>query len=225
MTATSRWRPGSRVDRLRASHSYGFVLILIAVAFVFTATAPNEDWSWSVLVLIQAATLIVALFTSGLGRWAVIPSVILAVVAIIAAVVNAGAETDKAQGGIGVLGALLTVVTIAVIGSGVLDQREVNKQSVAGAVCIYLLIGMVFTFVYGAVALLGSGDFFAQGTDGTLSLRLYFSFVTMATLGYGDYTPAGDLGHTLAIIEALFGQLYLVTVIAMLVANMGRQRH
>lgn len=221
----SRWRPGSRVDRLRAGHSYGFVLILIAVAFVFTATAPNEDWSWSVLILIQTATLIAALFTSGLGRWAIVPSVILAAIAIIAAVANVSIEGDKTQGGIGVLGAVITIATIAVIGSGVLDQREVNKQSVAGAVCIYLLIGMVFTFVYGAVATLGHGDFFAQGTDGTLSLRLYFSFVTLATLGYGDYTPASDLGHTLAILEALFGQLYLVTVIAMLVANMGRQRH
>jgi hypothetical protein len=221
----SRWRPGSRVERLRAGHSYGFVLLLIAIAFVFTATAPNDDWSWSVLILIQTATLIVALFTSGLGRWAIVPSVILAVVAILAAFANIAIEGEQTNGGIGVLGAVITVVTIAVIGSGVLDQREVNQQSVAGAVCIYLLIGMVFTFIYGAVATLGSGDFFAQGTDGTLSLRLYFSFVTLATLGYGDYTPAGDLGRTLAIAEALFGQLYLVTVIAMLVANMGRQRH
>jgi hypothetical protein len=70
----------------------------------------------------------------------------------------------------------------------------------------------------------GSGDFFAQGTDGTRSLRLYFSFVTLATLGYGDYTPAHELGRTLAIVEALFGQLYLVTVIALLVSRMrGRE--
>jgi len=52
--------------------------------------------------------------------------------------------------------------------------------------------------------------------------RLYFSFVTLATLGYGDYTPAGSLGRTLAIVEALFGQLYLVTVIAVLVSRMRR---
>ena len=61
----------------------------------------------------------------------------------------------------------------------------------------------------------------AQGTDGTVSLRLYFSYVTLATLGYGDYTAAGDLGHTLAIVEALFGQLYLVTVVAVLVSRLG----
>jgi hypothetical protein len=83
---------------------------------------------------------------------------------------------------------------------------------------------MIFLFIYGVVAGLGSGPFFAQGTDGTRSLRLYFSYVTLATLGYGDYTPAGNLGHTLAVLEALLGQLYLVTVVAVLVARMGQRR-
>ena len=46
----------------------------------------------------------------------------------------------------------------------------------------------------------------------------------MATVGYGDYTPKGNLGHTLAVAEALMGQLYLVTVVAVLVARMGQRR-
>ena len=90
-----------------------------------------------------------------------------------------------------------------------------------GAVCIYLLLGLIFTFLYGAIAALGSGPFFAQGTDGTPSIRLYFSYVTLATLGYGDYTAANALGRSLSVSEALLGQLYLVTVIALLVGNMG----
>jgi hypothetical protein len=91
---------------------------------------------------------------------------------------------------------------------------------VTGAICVYLLLGIIFMFIYGTAAALGDNPFFAQGTDGTRPLRLYFSFVTLATLGYGDYTPASDLGHTLAIVEALIGQLYLVTVVALLVARM-----
>jgi Ion channel len=83
---------------------------------------------------------------------------------------------------------------------------------------------MLFTFVYGAVAALGSRDFFADGTDGTPSLRLYFSYVTLATIGYGDYTPASDLGHTLAVVEALLGQLYLVTVVAVIVGRLHSGR-
>jgi voltage-gated potassium channel len=211
--------------RLRASHSYGFVLLLIVASFVFTAAASgDETWIRSVLVLLQSATLVVALWTSGLGRAAVLPSVLLAGMGITVAVVQILSGGDTLTGAAGLLNAVLVVTIAAVIGVGVFDQRTVNQQSILGAICIYLLIGLLFTFVYGALAVLGSGDFFAQGTDGTPSLRLYFSYVTLATLGYGDYTPAGDLGHTLAIVEALLGQLYLVTVVAVIVGRLHGAR-
>ena len=119
---------------------------------------------------------------------------------------------------------VLTIAIAVVIAAGAVAQGEVNIKSVGGAICVYMLIGMVFLFAYGAVAALGSGPFFAQGTDGTRPVRLYFSFVTLATLGYGDYTPADNLGHTLAILEALLGQLYLVTVVAVVVSRLGRSR-
>ena len=119
--------------------------------------------------------------------------------------------------------ALVLAIALAVT-IGITDQREVNRQSVTGAICVYVLIGLMFTLIYGAAAAFGSGFFFAQGTDGTTSVRLYFSYVTLATLGYGDYTPSGDFGHTAAVSEALIGQLYLVTVVALLVSNFGRRR-
>ena len=65
---------------------------------------------------------------------------------------------------------------------GIVDQGEANVKAVTGAVCVYVLIGLLFVFLYGVIAVVSSGDFFAQGTDGTRSLRLYFSFVTLATL-------------------------------------------
>jgi hypothetical protein len=67
----------------------------------------------------------------------------------------------------------------------------VSQRSVIGAICVYFLLGILFLFAYSDVALLDSGPFFAQGTDGTPALRLYFSFVTLATVGYGDYRNAG----------------------------------
>ena len=117
----------------------------------------------------------------------------------------------------------ILIITIAVVvAMGAVAQNEVNSRSVAGAICVYLLFGMLFMFLYGVLADLGHGPFFAQGTDGTRALRLYFSFVTLATLGYGDYTPATNLGHALAVLEALLGQLYLVTVVAVVVTRLGR---
>jgi Ion channel len=167
---------------------------------------------------------VVALWTSGLGRAAVLPSVLLAAVGVSVAAVQIVSGGDTFSGAAGLLNAVLLVAVGVVIGIGVFDQRTVNRQSILGAICVYLLIGMPFTFLYDAAAALGSGDFFVHGTDATPALRLYFSYVTLATVGYGDYTPAGDLGHTLAIVEALLGQLYLVTVVAVIVGRLRRDR-
>jgi len=217
---TQVWRPGSRVARVRASHSYGVVLALIVGVFVFTSVASNSDWADSTLVLLQAATLVTALYTSGVARADSTVSLALVAVSTASAVALLVFGGDGFAALVGILSGLLTVATIATVALGVIDQGEANVQAVTGAVCVYLLIGILFVFLYGVLAALGSGNFFAQGTDGTRSLRLYFSFVTLATVGYGDYTAAGELARTLAVVEALVGQLYLVTVIAVLVSRM-----
>jgi hypothetical protein len=217
------WRPGSRVARVRASHSYGLVLLLIVVSFVFISVAPDDNWADSVLALLQSLTLVTALWTSGVARTNSTLSLSLVAVSSLAALALLVFGGKGLDGFVAILSGLLTVATIGTVALGVIDQGEANVRAVTGAVCVYVLIGLVFVFLYGALAQLGSGNFFAQGTDGTRSLRLYFSYVTLATLGYGDYTPAGSLGRTLAVVEALFGQLYLVTVIAVLVSRMQRR--
>jgi hypothetical protein len=217
------WRPGSRVARVRASHSYGLVLLLIVVSFVFISVAPDDNWADSVLALLQSLTLVTALWTSGVARTNSTLSLSLVAVSSLAALALLVFGGKGLDGFVAILSGLLTVATIGTVALGVIDQGEANVRAVTGAVCVYVLIGLVFVFLYGTLAQLGSGNFFAQGTDGTRSLRLYFSYVTLATLGYGDYTPAGSLGRTLAVVEALFGQLYLVTVIAVLVSRMQRR--
>jgi voltage-gated potassium channel Kch len=97
----------------------------------------------------------------------------------------------------------------------------VDLHTVMGAVCIYLLIGIMYAFSYAAIGLIGSEPFFAQIDDPGLPIFLYFSYVTQTTVGYGDYTAATNLGRTLATSEALLGQLYLVTVIAVLVSRLA----
>ena len=209
-----------RVDRYRAAHSYGLVLGLIIVVFVFTSVAPDSSWADSTLVLLESLTLVTALWTSGLAQTnskLSIGLVALATASALALLIFGG---NFFRAVVLSLAGVLTLATIAAIALGVVDQGQANVKAVTGAVCVYILIGLLFVYVYGVIALASSGDFFAQGTDGTRSLRLYFSFVTLATLGYGDYTPAHELGRTLSVVEALFGQLYLVTVVAVLVSRM-----
>lgn len=212
-----------RVARLRATHSYRSVLVLIFVSFVFASVADDSTWTYSVLLVLGCTTLASAMWTSGFVRVRSNVIWILAASATVIAVILPVTDRNTLNGAAGVLSGMIVVATIFVIAVGVVDQGEINVQSVTGAICIYLLLGMMFVFFYGAMANLGSGAFFAQGTDGTRSIRLYFSYVTLATLGYGDYTPAGSLGRTFAVVEALLGQLYLVTVVAVLVARLGHK--
>jgi hypothetical protein len=80
---------------------------------------------------------------------------------------------------------------------------------------------MLFAFLYAAIDALSSGPFFVQTSHPTTPDFLYFSYITQTTVGYGDFTASGDLGRALAVVEAMFGQLYLVTVIAVLVSRLS----
>jgi hypothetical protein len=210
---------GPFLRRLQASRSYGFVLLLVLATFAFVAAAPEEQWARAVVVLLLVLTLGVALWTSATSRLDIVATG-LAVVGAAGAVLELVTANANATGLLGLLDVLLIAATCGVIVFGIGDQHGVNFQSVLGALCIYLMIGLLYTFTYGAIAAFQSGPFFAQGTDGTASIRLYFSVVSLATVGYGDYTAATDLGRTVAGSEGLLGQVYLVTVVAVIVSRL-----
>jgi voltage-gated potassium channel Kch len=213
----------ARIARRQASHSYVSVLVLIVSEFLIVTVSPNTAWIRSLLLLLASVILLDASWASGLTRGRRPPFVFVGFGAAALAflqLLNGGAAIT---GTTWIVGAVCGVATAGVLVVGVLDQDDVNLQSVLGAVCVYLLLGLIFTQAFGAIAALGDGPLFAQPAgDATASVRLYFSYVTLATLGYGDYTPAAEVGRTFAIVEALAGQLYLVTVVAVLVSRIGR---
>ena len=123
--------------------------------------------------------------------------------------------------------AVINALTIAVILGGLVrlvQDDGVGVQTVFGALAIYLLVGLTFGFLIGAFATGFDGNYFAQGTDGVQSQRVYFSFTTLTTTGYGDLTARTAPARALAVLEMLIGQLYLVTVIATLVGNLRHAR-
>ena len=103
-------------------------------------------------------------------------------------------------------------------------RQAVTLEAVFGVLSVYLLLGMFFAFTYGSIDRLGEGSFFAGGQAATVSHCIYYSFTTLTTVGYGDLTASSNLGHTLSVFEALLGQIYLVTIVALIVANLGRSR-
>ena len=104
------------------------------------------------------------------------------------------------------------------------EEQGVTIRTMFGVLCIYLLIGMLFAFLFGAIDHIGSTPFFTTPHSEDQSDFLYFSFTTITTTGYGDLTAAHGLGRAIAVLEALIGQLYLVSVVALVVGNLGQAR-
>ena len=116
-----------------------------------------------------------------------------------------------------VLAALVPLIVVRGLVHAVRAEGP-SPRVIAGALSVYLLLGMICAYVYGAIAQIGSGPLFAAGQgDGNTADHVYFSFVTQTTVGYGDYAPQAPVARSVAIAEALVGQLYLVTVISLLV--------
>ena len=114
-------------------------------------------------------------------------------------------------------------IAIGVI-RGLRARGHTTVQAVLGVLSFYLMIGMFCAFAYGTIDNLGGAPVFANDVTATTAHCLYFSFVTLTTVGYGDVLTRSDLGHTLAVTEALVGQIYLVTVVALLVSDLGSRR-
>ena len=95
----------------------------------------------------------------------------------------------------------------------------VNRHRIEGAVAAYLLLGLAWALAYELVGLLAAGAFSGTGRSGPERPDLvYFSFVTLTTVGYGDVTPVHPVARSLAVAEALTGQLYPAILLARLVS-------
>ena len=210
-----------------AGFRYGVVFLLTLTLLVFVIVAPGEDWSRAVACALQWLALLTVVATSR-ARTGVRQSVAIVLLAHASFTVvgeAAGALTDVAL--FVISGLLSAAVPVALIGGLVRLVRAhgVTPQAVSGALTLYLLLGLVFAWVIGFVAKVGDAQYFAEQAHASTSQIVYYSFAVLTTTGFGDLTAATHLGRALAVVEMLLGQLYLVTVIGVLVGNFaGRSR-
>lgn len=206
-----------------AGYRYGIVLLLIFATFVFMAVGASGRWTRVVTVGLQGLTLLAALVASGASRHYLRISGVVVATAWAGAIGSTISGTDTVSGCAYVLNFLLVAAVPVVIIRSVAQRRVVDIRTVLGAICVYVLLGMMWSFAYAAIGDFSTDAFFAQlsASETTTADYLYFSYVTLATLGYGDLTAASDVGRTFAVLEALLGQLYLVTIIALLVSRLG----
>jgi len=205
---------------------YGAVFALAFAIAVFLISAPGGDWSRAVALTLEFAALLVVIATSRTRRE--IRRTRATVVAIVAAtlVILTGAGVLPAIVTFGI-GGLLFVIIPTALARGLIRlfrAQGVTVQGVAGALAVYLMVGLLFASVIGVTAHIASQPYFATGTDGTQSERVYYSFTTLTTTGFGDLTAGIPVGRAIAVVEMLTGQLYLVTVIGLLVGHIASAR-
>jgi Ion channel len=219
-------RPG--VGSLAQGRRFGLVLLLVLSSACFQVAAPDAGWARLVTILFGAAILIAAVWAGRaprlLARAAAAAATLVALAAAVDFAVEGSVPALLAAIANGLLVAFAPMVIAAAIVRNVRDEGAVTLPTLSGVLSIYLLVGMFFSFLYAAIQAADDGGFFAQVSDPERSDFLYFSYITLSTTGYGDLTPAADLGRTLAVTEALFGQIYLVTIVALIVANLRPRR-
>ncbi|MBW9216566.1 potassium channel family protein [Mumia sp. zg.B53] len=207
---------GTRRDR------YGIVLALLAVVILLV---PVDSSALRPLVTaLLGAVLLFAQRTSGARRSVMVTSAVLAAVAV---VVSGGAQGFNSETAVSVYSItviLLCLATITTIGVHVLRDPSLDVHIVLGVIAVYVLLGIAFAGTYSVVGIV-QGGFFAQGgADDDAVNYFYFSLITITTTGFGDLSPVTDTGKILAALEALIGQVYLVTVVALAVSGVTRRR-
>ena len=211
----------------RIHYRFGIVLCLIVFAIFFVMAVPKGDVARFVSVTLQALVLVAAVVASRAHPWVIRVSVIGAVVGVAGAGAALFGTGEFGNDSAGIVAFLYVLLTPPAIVWGVMKQfREkgaVTIHSMFGVLCLYLLIGLLFAVAYATIQDVGSTNFFTTEHSGRDDF-LYFSFSTLTTTGYGDVVAATNLGRSLAITEALIGQLYLVTVVALIISNMRPAR-
>jgi hypothetical protein len=212
--------------RREAQHRYGAVFVLVLALLLFEVIAPAGSGTRAVGVALSGAALTVAVATSrGRGRVRRGRARVVAALALLF-VIFIGSGLFGRPITFLVVTALVAGIPVALVGGllRLVRGSGVTFQVVAGALTIYLVVGILFASVIGFTAVVESGPYFKQGPVTTGEL-VYYSFTVMTTTGFGDFTAARPFGHALAVLEMLTGQLYLVTVIGIVVGNFaGRGR-
>jgi len=198
------------------------IILLVALPLGQALTGTTQRFSILLTLVLMAAVLV-----NSRQRWIFIVSGLAGLGAIIGVV---GTELSDSMT-FPIMGHLLSLIllgfTTLVMLNSLIQAEEVSQDTVVGGICVYLLVGLCFAMTFILMTELQPGMFVADGemimrssadTSAHATKLLYFSFVTLTTLGYGDVTPVGDIAQMFAVAEALIGQLYLTIFVARLVA-------
>jgi hypothetical protein len=209
---------------VRIVDSYASLLVLLLANFFLLELVHDRRWGAIGSTLLAALALVVAISDPDTGHRITRRQAIQIAACVALAPLVLIVDSADLLGVAYLLPAMLLVTaTLPVTVSRVLHHRRVTHETVLGALCAYVLIGLLFAFVYLAVTEFRDEPFFTQPGPHVQSEYLYFSFVALTTLGFGDLSPSVGLPQALTVLEALCGQIFLVTLVSRLVTLWVRQ--
>ena len=208
-------------ERFARGDSYGLLLVLLGVLYLTIAAVNHESlWGRFVVSVILGAVLLLAFHTSHVRARGLTIGVVLVVVADTANLFQALFNRHGSDGSTYIMFVLVLIAPVVIL-NRIIRHETVGMETILGAICVYVLIGIAFAGIYAGVNDAEPAGFFAQHVIPTNVDFLYFSFVTITTVGFGDLTAGTSTGRVLVTFEALIGQIFLVTLVARLVGMYG----
>ncbi len=219
-----RWHDYLR--RPSEQRSIAPVLLLTVLAILLTPVVGDSLAGRTSIIGLVGVAAVMALVRTGAHTRLRTAAVIAVVIAMLAAG-SVNTATDIGTGTWPAIAAaaiftLLLLITPTVVLLRLLLRPRITLDTLAGALTAYLQIGIFFGSLYRLIDLVEPAAFFTGSLVPDAQTFQYFSFITLTTVGYGDLTPATPVGQTLAMCEAIFGQVFLVTVVALTVSNLGK---
>ena len=205
----------------RASDSYALLLVLLLFDYLLLAGLSTSGLATLLRVPIVMLTLLLALHTSHAPPRFVAFARIAAGIVIASAVVFAVNDSQVLHGIVNLLVGILLVTSPFFILRRILGHERVGTETILGSLCVYVLIGITFASIFIAIDALGDINFAAPANANNAPDLLYLSFITLTTVGFGDVVAAHDFGRAVLVLEAVIGQIFLITLVARLVAMFG----
>lgn len=204
--------------------SYVLLFVLLLGNYVILSLVDSPQWGGLARTLPVAVTVLFAIHTSHGSRALLRTAQAAVVLSLAGGIAQVFATSETALDGVGfLLVGLVLLMTPVTILRRVLSKDKVDVETLFAAVDVYIIIGIIFAAVFIGLATLihppQHQPFLAQPPPyHPPSDYVYLSFVTLTTVGFGDLTPLTNLARSVVVLEALMGQIFLVTLVARLVS-------
>jgi hypothetical protein len=200
------------------------LLIGILVTYALVISVGGTSYGDPVRLAVLGWLLWFALRLRGLGRYRVWTVPITAALVLVAVLANQLGSARVSSGVGGACTLVMIIGLVVAISAEVVRIGEIDTSAVLGVLCVYLLLALLFASLNQVFGAFATNYLHGASSPPTESDLLYFSVITMTTVGYGDITPATEVARAVQVLEALTGQLYLVSVVAIVVSAWKRPR-